>query len=273
MKLTQVVLWIVGYGVLSHGALGQFQTANIAAHAGARSYLDATGGSGTLDKSGGDGAYPMLVGMANADQTFGTSSVFANAQVGIELSPIGLSASGMMHTGMEITEETLAGDCAAIAQTTVEFSLIHQMIWTIPSGHATASNGQAFLRLRRENTTLFDYSGTIAGQSGILEPGTYTLLLEASGGSDFATGGAASDASFALEFQLSMIRICIADFNADNMVDDGDFVIFVNSYDILDCADASMPAECIADLNGDLLVDDADFSIFVVAYDALLCPE
>ena len=65
---------------------------------------------------------------------------------------------------------------------------------------------------------------------------------------------------------------CPGDLNSDGVVDDSDFVIFVASYNILDCTDPTMPAGCPGDLNADGLVDDADFSIFVVAYDALLCP-
>jgi hypothetical protein len=55
-------------------------------------------------------------------------------------------------------------------------------------------------------------------------------------------------------------------------VDDLDFLIFVVAYDILDCADPSMPAGCPSDLNGDGVVDDLDFQVFVVAYNLLLCP-
>ena len=43
------------------------------------------------------------------------------------------------------------------------------------------------------------------------------------------------------------------------------------SYNILDCADPSMPANCPADLNGDNLVDDVDFVSFAAAYNQLLC--
>ncbi|MBX3381095.1 MAG: dockerin type I repeat-containing protein [Phycisphaeraceae bacterium] len=64
---------------------------------------------------------------------------------------------------------------------------------------------------------------------------------------------------------------CPGDLNLDGFVDDADFVLFVASYNILDCADPSMPANCIADLNGDGFVDDADFVEFVVAYNNLTC--
>jgi len=65
---------------------------------------------------------------------------------------------------------------------------------------------------------------------------------------------------------------CPADFNHDGLVDDADFLIFVFGYNILDCADHSMPAGCPADINKDSLVDDSDFTTFVVAYNNLICP-
>ncbi|MBL8887538.1 MAG: hypothetical protein JNK16_12840 [Phycisphaerales bacterium] len=65
---------------------------------------------------------------------------------------------------------------------------------------------------------------------------------------------------------------CNADLNADGQVDDSDFQLFVVAYNILDCADLSMPAGCPADINRDAIVDDADFVIFGQAYDELLCP-
>jgi hypothetical protein len=65
---------------------------------------------------------------------------------------------------------------------------------------------------------------------------------------------------------------CVADLQGDGVVDDADFQIFVVAYDILDCADPSMPGGCPADLNADGFVDDLDFQIFAVAYDQLLCP-
>jgi hypothetical protein len=65
---------------------------------------------------------------------------------------------------------------------------------------------------------------------------------------------------------------CIGDLNGDNVVDDVDFVIFASAYNILDCADPSMPPGCPADLNGDLFVDDSDFVRFANAYNQLLCP-
>jgi len=65
---------------------------------------------------------------------------------------------------------------------------------------------------------------------------------------------------------------CFADLNGDGVVEDSDFTVFVFAYNILDCADAIMPAHCPSDLNRDGLVDDADFVVFVGAYNELLCP-
>ncbi len=71
---------------------------------------------------------------------------------------------------------------------------------------------------------------------------------------------------------ISLGTPCLGDLNRDGLVDDADFVFFIAAYDILECADPSMPADCPSDFNHDALVDDADFSLFVLAYDALLCP-
>jgi hypothetical protein len=92
-------------------------------------------------------------------------------------------------------------------------------------------------------------------------PSTYSLAFDAAGNlycANYDTG--------------EVLRSgCVADLNADGLVDDADFSIFVVAYNTLDCADPTMPPLCPADLNRDAVVDDADFSIFAVAYDALIC--
>lgn len=70
---------------------------------------------------------------------------------------------------------------------------------------------------------------------------------------------------------IAAVIPCSSDLNCDGVVDDTDFTFFVPDYDILDCADPTMPAGCPSDLNGDGVVDDSDFGIFVVAYNALGC--
>ena len=64
---------------------------------------------------------------------------------------------------------------------------------------------------------------------------------------------------------------CPADLNADGVVDDIDFVLFAQQYNLFDCADPAMPAGCPADLNRDSQVDDIDFVLFAQAYDAFVC--
>ncbi len=65
--------------------------------------------------------------------------------------------------------------------------------------------------------------------------------------------------------------ICDSDFNCDGQVEDSDFVVFAQAYNVLVCDDPAMPVGCPADLNGDGVVDDADFVVFVGAYNELLC--
>ena len=72
--------------------------------------------------------------------------------------------------------------------------------------------------------------------------------------------------------QSAQLFVCIADFNCDNVVDDADFSTFAVGYNLLDCADPSMPTGCLSDLNSDGFVDDADFQLFVPAYNTLACP-
>jgi len=69
----------------------------------------------------------------------------------------------------------------------------------------------------------------------------------------------------------AFLILCSGDLNADNMVDDADFVLFLVQYNILDCGDPTMRPGCSADLNSDGMVDDADFQVFVPAYEQLVC--
>lgn len=66
--------------------------------------------------------------------------------------------------------------------------------------------------------------------------------------------------------------LCPSDLDHDGFVADSDFTLFINAYDLIDCANPAMTPGCQADLNQDGSVDDADFSLFVIAYDDLLCP-
>lgn len=70
---------------------------------------------------------------------------------------------------------------------------------------------------------------------------------------------------------LTQFTNCPGDLNLDGFVDDADFVLFVQSYNVLDCADPAILPPCEADLNGDLFVDDSDFVEFVGGYNELVC--
>lgn len=71
---------------------------------------------------------------------------------------------------------------------------------------------------------------------------------------------------------ITVRHACPADLNGDRLVEDSDFVIFGQAYNVLACESTSMPLGCPADLNSDSVVDDGDFVIFVSAYVELLCP-
>jgi len=65
---------------------------------------------------------------------------------------------------------------------------------------------------------------------------------------------------------------CLGDLNADGFVDDADFVIFADAYNLLVCPTDATSGCCPADLSGDGFVDDFDFVLFAGAYDQLICP-
>ncbi|MBS0189791.1 MAG: hypothetical protein U0573_13575 [Phycisphaerales bacterium] len=90
---------------------------------------------------------------------------------------------------------------------------------------------------------------------------------------DFYVEGNGQTDGFGLQVQsFTASPACPCDLNHDGQVDDADFSIFVVAYNMLDCADPSMPANCPSDFNHDGAVDDADFIPFVAAYNELLCP-
>jgi len=71
---------------------------------------------------------------------------------------------------------------------------------------------------------------------------------------------------------IAQARVCWADLNCDNQVDDLDFVFFASAYNVLECSDPGMPPRCPSDLDFNGTVDDLDFAMFASAYDALSCP-
>jgi len=75
-----------------------------------------------------------------------------------------------------------------------------------------------------------------------------------------------------LRLAFTARAFCPWDLNNDGIVEDADFTIFLNAYNILDCTDGPMPQGCPADFNYDRVVDDVDFGLFLPAYNTLLCP-
>lgn len=73
--------------------------------------------------------------------------------------------------------------------------------------------------------------------------------------------------SFALLAKGNLMPSCPADFNADGVVDDNDFVIFAADYELFAPRDSAY-----SDLNNDSFVDDGDFVQFAAAYSRFGCP-
>jgi len=120
-------------------------------------------------------------------------------------------------------------------------------------------------RWQRNGVGLFNTPGTYSGTT------TRTLRILSP---DFFLGGAYTcELTDVCGITLSAAsKVCLADFNADELIDDADFVDFARAYDTLTCDDSAMPSGCPADFNNDTIVDDVDFVLFAVAYGELLCP-
>ena len=76
------------------------------------------------------------------------------------------------------------------------------------------------------------------------------------------------DAENASKYLHGRIR-CPGDLNADDFVDDSDFVEFAGFYNDLITPGGAYTG---GDFNGDELTDDSDFVVFAAMYDQLLCP-
>ena len=94
---------------------------------------------------------------------------------------------------------------------------------------------------------------------------------------DFGAGPGGADNAVAFLRDTTVYfntrRPCQADLNFDGLVDDIDFVLFAQAYDLFYCGMPDMPADCQADLTNDGLVADDDFVLFAQAYDLFVCPD
>jgi len=99
-----------------------------------------------------------------------------------------------------------------------------------------------------------------------------SIRVLSSGSEEWSVRCLVSSGCESVASDAAALRICLADIDCSEQVDDADFVLFVNGYDLLDCQDPAMQIACPSDFNKDGFVDDADFVIFVGAYDELVCP-
>ncbi|MBN8596870.1 MAG: hypothetical protein J0L78_04260 [Planctomycetes bacterium] len=253
-------------------AFAQFQAATVSVLAKASSSINTGFGGGTLSEEGGAGAYPQFLGSANADQAFGTSGVLARAQLGLEMSETGLSATGSFFVSVTAGEGFILGSASALSRIWVEFTIDSARTWRIDPGMTTGSIGNTVVTLESGSATVFAYSGEFTGATGEIPAGAYRLAIAAS--AEIVSNGISNETggTYSVGFALAEDHPCPADLNGDHVVDDFDFLLFLPAYDLLDCADPTMPEGCPADLNGDGVVDDADFLVFLPAYDALVCP-
>ncbi|MBY0111180.1 MAG: hypothetical protein K2Y21_00055 [Phycisphaerales bacterium] len=230
------------------------------------------------------GTYPSFIGSLPGALTSGTSTVQCAADYTLFLTNTQIIANGFADSSVTAGAGFLSG--SAIAQSSIEivFNIDgphHVELHSIESQSSNAG-GAAVLTHNEERHEVFRYEHNhVHGVVYNLEAGNYTLLLNADTASDFATGGAQSVAFYEIEFELFEGSACRCDLNADNQVDDADFVVFAAAYNDLICPPPPRPASnaftdrhagCPADFDGNSVVDDADFLIFAQAYNELVCP-
>lgn len=120
----------------------------------------------------------------------------------------------------------------------------------------------------------FDSSGRLMGSLELLQNTIGFFGLAAAGGVSRLTFRSVNGAieNSLLDNVTRGDVTCPADLNADGVVDDADFSVFVGSYNALVCDDPVVAPGCPGDLDLDGLTNDADFVIFAQAYNELLCP-
>lgn len=150
-----------------------------------------------------------------------------------------------------------------------DFHVNSENAWYVPFTRAYVYTGGDLVVTMRKSGSLspvgafFDMDGNGQSALGVTKHGT--------GNADALV----ADGTFgpmALRLAFTARAFCPWDLNNDGTVDDGDFVVFLAAYNLLDCADASMPFGCPADFTFDEFVNDDDFVEFLAAYNNLLCP-
>ncbi|MFO0859740.1 MAG: FG-GAP-like repeat-containing protein [Phycisphaerales bacterium] len=221
-----------------------------------------------------DVAFGDVDGDGNADAIFGAGPAsLANGSVRVAR---GNGAGGFIDT----RSTPLAGPAESLARGDVDGDGIDDVVAVIPSGSPLADGSLALIRGTPTGLAATASYHYIRGDP----KGVFIVDLKNPGASSMLRTAASRPsvlvASYSTMSPYEGISVlepviapsCSADLNGDDLVEDGDFVIFLGAYNFLDCQDAAMPAGCPADLNRDGAVDDADFTIFVAAYNELVCP-
>ncbi|MGH7244796.1 MAG: hypothetical protein ACREJD_15390 [Phycisphaerales bacterium] len=151
---------------------------------------------------------------------------------------------------------------------TGDFNLHGENEWFVDFDRAFVYPGGDLCLTIRSTATLPDFTY-------LDTDGTGPTAMGAARWNDGNPDAAASTSTLgavAMRFAFTVRAFCPWDLNNDGAVDDGDFPLFLQSYNILDCKDVTMPFGCPADFNHDGVVDDVDFQAFIVAYNELVCP-
>lgn len=136
----------------------------------------------------------------------------------------------------------------------------YEYVFDVP--YPTQVSIKGFGQVKLTSTAGFSLAGDAipsAGATYALPPARYTIKDQ------FVNGHGQA------YFEMRNLT-CLGDIDNNARVDDEDFVLFAQSYDVLGCGFEEMPAGCPADLDANGGVDDADFVIFVSSYDNLVCP-
>lgn len=196
-------------------------------------------GTGLSGSATGSNPYPGAVGVLNGELYIGSDALSAGGKVSAYLAHWG-SLEPCIQSSPVAGSICRGGDFTFNVAATGKPALHYQ--WRLNNQDIPSANGPS-------------YTVTSASDD---DEGIYDCVIT----NDF--GDATSDGA--------SLQLCAADLDCSALVDDADFIVFLVAYNMLDCADPSMPPDCPSDLNRDGVVDDADFGVFVVAYNELVCP-
>lgn len=204
--------------------------------------------------------YVRFFGAVNCDEV--------DTTVGID--PLGGGGGGTPITGPDVSLVlSPASPIVVGASTTAMATYVNTTGWTLTGLSAEFGVG-AGLTIGGESTLTINLPDLAPGASALIpNPSVVSLAI---GASPVSVSILSDQLPASSAVVWLAVTSCMGDFNGDGVVDDDDFVVLSNAYDVLDCDSPAMDAGCPADLNADGIVDDLDFQIFANAYDAYFCP-